>query len=484
MYDIIRLCKRIFRKYPPKFWYTVLFLFLFLILVKPLFSTVAGIIDPPDPTSTPRPTPDLRQSGRIGEPLLVLDTYYTMLSYREYNSECVPLDRSDRHEPRKTAVVELWARHFGNEPVVISDFYLRDALGTNYELTPAYSVGSYNGICGESLSQGIAPPDMEIILEKGYGSHMYFYSREIPASAEGFEFTFLAAFSIPYPVTGTPEAASSKIFIPLSDPGEEAEPPAALLGVPDRNRLSEDRTGTIGSVAFGIDDAFRIAGDNDSTGFCLELLCMNISERIMDFDFAGAFDFAVVDDYGVAIAAEPSLNMGYNRTFAPDEIQKYRIVWSMEQASARMRNLYLRISSEENGQDLFIRIPFKESMLTDPAESPSSAEFLYRTPVPEKGTPDEEPADDIEQCVNTLPPILHPGDAAGVTYTPPVANRLRKTPGFSGEIIGMMNPGSRFYVMDGPVCADELYWYYVSFSGKYGWTAESDAGQYWLKKTQ
>ena len=84
--------------------------------------------------------------------------------------------------------------------------------------------------------------------------------------------------------------------------------------------------------------------------------------------------------------------------------------------------------------------------------------------------------------MNTLPPILRPGDSAAVTYTPPVANRLRNKPGFSGGVIGLLNPGSVFYVMDGPVCADGLYWYYVSFSGTYGWTAESDEGLYWLEK--
>ena len=46
----------------------------------------------------------------------------------------------------------------------------------------------------------------------------------------------------------------------------------------------------------------------------------------------------------------------------------------------------------------------------------------------------------------------------------------------------MMPPGSTFYVMDGPVCADGLYWYYVSCGGSYGWTAESDEGVYWLEK--
>lgn len=483
MYDILRLFKQIWHRYPPKFWYTILFLIMLLVFAEPLVTTVAGIISPPAPTATPRPTPDILQPGRAGEPLQVLDTYYTLLGYREYDSACVPLDRSVRKEAQKTAVIEFWVRHYGDEPVRISNFYLRDAYGRNYTLTTAVRIGDYRGNCGEPLSEGIDRPDSEITLKKGYGSHIYLYSREIPVSAEGLEFTFQMGYSIPYPVTGTPEAGSSKIFIPLPEPGTYTEPSEDLLGVPDKSQLSEDRTAVSGSVAFGVSDAYRIAGDNDRTGFFLELLCRNISGQMMDFDFNGTFDFAVVDDYGVEIAAEPSMNTGYNSSLAPDEIQKYLIVWTMEQPSVRLRNFYLRIRTEkENRPDVFIRIPFKKSMLIPSATpAPVPAEPSLTPAV--HSTPEATAAlSEVHPCAGALPPILRPGDTAAVTYTPPVANRFRKAPGFSGTVIGMLEPGSVFRVMDGPVCADGLYWYRVSHNDTYGWTAESDDGQYWLEK--
>ena len=483
MYDILRLFKQIYHRYPPKFWYTILFFVLLLFFAKPLVTTVTGIIYPPETTATPRPTQDILQPGRAGEPLPVLDTYYTLLGYREYDSACVPIDRSVRREAQKTAVIEFWARQYGDEPVRISNFYLRDVSGRNYTLTPSARIGDYRGTCGEPLSEGMDRPNSEITLEKGYGSHIYLYSREIPLSAEGLEFTFQAAYSIPYPVTGTPEAGSSKIFIPLPEPGTYAEPPESLLGVPDKSRLSDDRTAVSGSIAFAVNDAYRIAGDNDRTGFYLELLCRNISGQMMDLDFNGAFKFAVVDDYGVAISAEPSLNMGYNSSFAPDEIQKYLIVWTMEQPSVRLRNFYLRIRDDkENRPDVFIRIPFKESMLT-PTETPAAVPTeTAPAPVSEiTPTASATPAG-VTPCGRALSPILQPGDTAAVTYTPPVANRFRKDPGFSGTVIGMLEPGSVFRVMDGPVCADGLYWYRVNYNGINGWTAESDDGQYWLEK--
>lgn len=483
MYDILRLISRIYRKHPPKFWYTILFFIVLLMTIRPLVTTVIGIIDPPEPTATPRPTPDISQHGKIGEPLPVLDTYYTLTGFQEYDSECVPLEKSGKAEAEKTVVIEFFARHRGDEPVELTNFFLRDATGTNYRLTAAATVEDYRGKCTERLSEGISRPAAEITLSKGYGSHLYFYSRNIPRSAESLEFTFQVSYSIPYPVTGTPVAGASKIFIPLGEPGTTAEPPEIMLGSPDDSSLSVSRTAAIGNVAFAVNDVNRIAGDNDRTLYYLEMLYKNISGRILDMDISSAFSFAVVDDYGVALPAELAMNSGYNASLAPEEAQKYYLRWTMEQKSVRLRNFYLRIRANGQDRDVFIQIPFKESMLDVPAETPAAAEYLFRTPVPETQMAPVTPTASVKgNCVNTLPPRLKPGDTAAVTYTPPVANRLRKQPGYSGAVTGMMNPGSTFYIMDGPVCTDGLYWYFVSYSGTLGWTAESDEGKYWLEK--
>ena len=256
-----------------------------------------------------------------------------------------------------------------------------------------------------------------------------------------------------------------------------------MLGVPEKNRLFENRTASVGNVAVAVNDVNRIAGDNDRTGYYMEMLFKNISGKMLDMNVSTEFSFAVVDDYGVAMPAELAMNRGYNTAIAPEETQKYYLKWTMEQKSVRLRNLYLRVREKDKSGEIFIRIPFKQSMLIEPAPTPETVEYLYRTPVPEVSNPETMlPVSKSSKCVNTLPPILKPGDNAAVTYTPPVANRLRNKPGLSGGVIGMLNPGSVFYVMDGPVCADNLYWYYISFNGSYGWTAESDEGQYWLEK--
>ena len=216
----------------------------------------------------------------------------------------------------------------------------------------------------------------------------------------------------------------------------------------------------------------------------MEVLFQNVSDDMMKVNFSNDFGFAVIDEYGVPIAANlSSMNTGYNSALAPQETQKYYVSWNMEQASTKQENMYLRIDRKTADLYYFIRLPFKDSLIVKPSATPAIEEYLYRTAVPEdnsgiivRATPTPK------ECVNTLPPRLKAGDTAAVTYTPPVSNRLRKNPGYNGSIITMISPGRTFYVMDGPVCADNLYWYYVNFNGTYGWTAESDAGQYWLEK--
>ena len=255
----------------------MLFFILLIFVAKPLVSTVIEIVDPPEPTATPRPTPDITQTGKTGEALLVLDTYYTLLGYQEFDSGCVPLAESGRKEAEKTVIVEFHARHYGSEPVELNTFYLRDAAGRNYLLTAADRIEDYRGRCVEPVSEGISRPGTAITLTRGYGSHYYFYSRNIPRTADNLEFTFQVSYSIPYAVTGTPTAGSSKVFIHLGNPGTFAEAPAVMLGVPEKSRLFENRTASVGDIAVAVNDVNRIAGDNDRTGYYMEMLFKNIT---------------------------------------------------------------------------------------------------------------------------------------------------------------------------------------------------------------
>ena len=486
MYDVLRLIKKIYYSRPPKFWLAILFVIAFLFMIGPISKTVVNIVNPPEPTATPRPTPAVNQTVNIGEPTLVLDTYYTVLGYQEFDSKCTPLSESKLGEYTKTVAVEFWARHYGYDPVTLSNFYLRDSVGTNYEMRAATSLEVRDQVCMEPLSQNLNETTTNFKLQTGYGNHQYFYVSGIPADLNDLEFTFQISYSLPYEVTGEDTEGSSKAFVKLSNPGKFVNPPDFLLGPPSRMNLSTDRTNRIDDLAFAIYDVHRIAGDNAKNEYYMEVLFQNVSDDMMKVRFSNDFGFAVIDDYGVPISASlSSMNTGYNSALAPQETQKYYLSWTMEQKSVKQKYMYLRIDRKTADLYYFIQIPFKDSLIVQPTPTPRIEEYLYRTPVP-----GQQPNDVLitratqtpKQCVNTLPPRLKAGDTAGVTYTPPVANRLRKDPGYRGAIITTISPGKTFYVMDGPVCADNLYWYYVNFNGKYGWTAESDEGQYWLEK--
>lgn len=486
MYDVIRLIKKIYYKQPPRFWLAILFVIALLFMIQPIGRTMINIINPPVPTATPRPTPDVNQTVKIGDPALILDTYYTVLGYKEFDSHCTPLPESTMGESTKTVVVEFWARHYGLDPVTLRNFYLRDEIGTNYALRAGYDLEVRDQICAEPLSQSAYDTSENFSLRTGYGNHIYYYAENIPVNKNDLEFTFQINYSIPYTVTGESTEGSSKAYVKLENPGYFADPPEILLGPPTRINLSADRTTRIDNIALAIYDVHRVAGDNAKNDYYMEVLFQNVSEDMMNINFNNDFKFAVIDNYGVAISANlSSMNTGYNSSLAPQETQKYYLSWRMEQKSAKLEDMYLRIDKTDADLYYFIQVPFKESMLIQPTPTPIIEEYLYRTPLP--GQNDNTPVlvrrtETPRECVNTLPPRLKPGDTAGVTYTPPVANRLRKNPGFRGSIITTISPGRTFYVMDGPVCADNLYWYYVNFQGRYGWTAESDEGQYWLEK--
>ena len=486
MYDVMRLIKKIYYKYPPRFWLAILFIIFLLLMLTPITRTMVSIINTPAPTATPRPTPSVNQTVNIGEPTLVLDTYYTVLGYQEFDSKCTPLSESKLEEGTKTVAVEFWARHYGYDPVSLSNFYLRDSVGTNYEMRAATSLEVRDQICLEPLSKNLNDTSNDFKLQTGYGNHQYLYSAEVPIDVNDLEFTFQIKYSLPYVVTGEATEGSSKAYVKLSNPGHFVEPPDFLLGPPTRINLSSDRTNRIDDLAFAIYDVHRVAGDNERNQYYMEVLFQNLSDDMMNVRFANDFGFAVIDNYGVPIYASlSSMNTGYNNALAPQETQKYYLSWSMEQKSVMQKSMYLRIDRKTADLYYFIEVPFKNSLIKQPTPTPIVEEYLYRTPLP--GQKPNEPmitraTQTPKQCVNTLPPRLRAGDTAGVTYTPPVANRLRKDPGFRGSIITMISPGKTFYVMDGPVCADNLYWYYVNFNGRYGWTAESDEGQYWLEK--
>lgn len=83
---------------------------------------------------------------------------------------------------------------------------------------------------------------------------------------------------------------------------------------------------------------------------------------------------------------------------------------------------------------------------------------------------------------NGLPPQLEIGKRGRVTLYPDLANRVRSNPGTDGRILGTMQPGTSFQVLDGPVCENNINWWQVrTSSGLQGWTAEGAENRYYTE---
>lgn len=88
-------------------------------------------------------------------------------------------------------------------------------------------------------------------------------------------------------------------------------------------------------------------------------------------------------------------------------------------------------------------------------------------------------AQDIKTCPSSPPMRLSIGGYGRVT--PGDANRVRDTPSRSGALVGIIEGGRSFEVLDGPTCGDGLTWWQVDDGALVGWTVEGADGEYWLE---
>lgn len=88
----------------------------------------------------------------------------------------------------------------------------------------------------------------------------------------------------------------------------------------------------------------------------------------------------------------------------------------------------------------------------------------------------------IPACPGTLPTRLSIGMKAEVTTSGMAPQlSLRAHPSLSAEKVHVIAAGRDMVVLDGPVCADDSYWWYIrSEQGFEGWSREGDHEDYWI----
>ncbi len=60
-------------------------------------------------------------------------------------------------------------------------------------------------------------------------------------------------------------------------------------------------------------------------------------------------------------------------------------------------------------------------------------------------------------------------------------NNVRLEAGTGSMLVGQFLPGTRFFVMHGLQCVDDMFWWFVDTPYLSGWTAEGNGTDYWLE---
>lgn len=107
------------------------------------------------------------------------------------------------------------------------------------------------------------------------------------------------------------------------------------------------------------------------------------------------------------------------------------------------------------------------------APAPVSAQTVSSSP--------DSPAAGVDAggvtCRGALPPRLRPG--ANATVVDNRSNRVRKAPGVNAPLVGSIPSGMAMRIMDGPKCADSMWWWKVGSGDPplEGWTSEGKASE-------
>jgi len=87
-------------------------------------------------------------------------------------------------------------------------------------------------------------------------------------------------------------------------------------------------------------------------------------------------------------------------------------------------------------------------------------------------------------CPPAPPARLIVQERGRVTLNPeeePETLNLRAGPGIGFRVLQRIDPLKVFFVLEGPECADDYFWYRVSYDGREGWIAEGDPTGYYAE---
>ena len=84
-------------------------------------------------------------------------------------------------------------------------------------------------------------------------------------------------------------------------------------------------------------------------------------------------------------------------------------------------------------------------------------------------------------CGDAPAPRLSAGGSGRVTFSNGQPLNVRMALGLGGQKIGQLDEGTDFNVLEGPVCADNIYWWHIQAAVMNGWVAEGQSGDYFVE---
>lgn len=106
---------------------------------------------------------------------------------------------------------------------------------------------------------------------------------------------------------------------------------------------------------------------------------------------------------------------------------------------------------------------------------------LAQTPFGTPYTPPPPVPTPTLACPNAPPPRLIVGLRGRVTLNDDRPLNVRERPGTQSPIIGQIEPGSVFVVLEGATCTARYVWYRIARGSLTGWIAEGDMTSYFVE---
>lgn len=84
-------------------------------------------------------------------------------------------------------------------------------------------------------------------------------------------------------------------------------------------------------------------------------------------------------------------------------------------------------------------------------------------------------------CVGAPPVQLIVNQRGRVLLDDPSPLNIRGAPGTASNVLGSIDIGQVFYVLEGPECANGYWWFLIRHGSREGWIAEGDDNNYFVE---